>query len=196
MSLAHLAFLLKSLAGRGLEDPHWHEQEILKVARRGRVCDPDLRPFVRRGVIGRSQQTIPHAEAYPEVPVEMTRLDRMVNPMEAVVHQQLAQRPERDVDRRVNQVRKQHHEKADDSWGNRMVELDKAHGERDEKQMGPDLGGVADVVCCVKVGRCMMDCVYRPEPLMFSAVAAIDQEVRSSEKNDSFKGISGDAIRR
>src|SRR5579872_4559274 len=120
----------------------------------------------------------------------------MVNPMKAIVHQELAERSEMNVDWRMNQVGQKHHDKADHGRRNRMVVLDQAQGEGDEEQMGPDLGGVTDVVCRVKLGRRMMHRVDRPEPLMFSAMAAVDEEVRNGENDNGFKGTSRNAVGR
>ena len=83
----------------------------------------------------------------------MSGLERVMDAVEAVVDQHLAQRPEMKVDRRMDVVRQQPDDPADQERRRRPVDLDQAHRDRDEQAVEHHLKRGGDVRLVVRSSR-------------------------------------------
>ena len=126
----------------------------------------------------------------------MARLDRVVDAVEAIVHQHLAEQAEMHVDRRVNVIGQQQQHETDGNRRFRTVDLNEAQRNRNKHDAEPHLHRVADVVRRVQFGRRMVHHVDRPEQDVLGPVPPIDEEIGQHRQHQELQRVTGGAERR
>src|ERR1043166_6094941 len=120
----------------------------------------------------------------------MAFLERVVNSVEAIVHQHFSKPSEMNVDGRMNIIGEKGNDEPDGGRRLRAIDLEQAHREGDEKRAEKNLYRVTDVVRRMKFRWCVVHHVDRPEPPMLRPVPPISEEVRDRDQCQKLQRIA------
>jgi len=142
-----------------------HQQVIAHRLRLGYVGQADVRPLIGAREIRSTEQDVPQRRQRREVAIEVPLLQRVMNAMKAVLTEDVAERPDVDIGRGVNEIgvgtgNGEHNPRN----RSRRDSEEKRHRHSDGRELEEVFGEVVIAAGRAHLGDRMMHAMESPEP--------------------------------